>query len=258
MATIKIDGAEIFYEVFGEGEYLLLVHHGLGCTKMWEPLIPEFAKRYRIVLYDRRGFGRSDSGENFPEYYISNQYCDSSVKELSAILDELNINKVNIVGQCEGGVIAFHYALRNPDRVKTIITSSTQCFSEVKMTELVPVKFPLPFAELPAKLQKQLINWHGKSRAQELYHLFRKGGGAYGREKYDIRNILPKIHCPTLVLYGDRSHLFNVEQAVAMYNLLPKGELAVLPNCGHNTYEERPQEYQKQVLDFLFRVSQHN
>jgi len=69
----------------------------------------------------------------------------------------------------------------------------------------------------------------------------------------DLRPHLPSVTCPTLVLYPDRSILFEVEQAVAFYRHLPRGELAVLPRCGHNTYEDRPGEYIRHVLDFLDR-----
>jgi pimeloyl-ACP methyl ester carboxylesterase len=61
------------------------------------------------------------------------------------------------------------------------------------------------------------------------------------------------VSCPALVLYPDRSFLFDVEQGVTLYRHLPKGELAILPNCGHNTYEEQPEEYIRIILSFLKR-----
>ncbi|MBN1102383.1 MAG: alpha/beta hydrolase, partial [Deltaproteobacteria bacterium] len=67
------------------------------------------------------------------------------------------------------------------------------------------------------------------------------------------RPLLPFVQCPTLVLYPDRSFLFSVEQAVAFYRHLPQGELMVLPRCGHNTYEQEPEEYVRAVLKFLKR-----
>lgn len=59
--------------------------------------------------------------------------------------------------------------------------------------------------------------------------------------------------CPTLVLYPDRSFLFEMEQGVAFYRHLPKGELAVLPSCGHNTYDEQPEQYGSHIVNFLAR-----
>jgi pimeloyl-ACP methyl ester carboxylesterase len=55
------------------------------------------------------------------------------------------------------------------------------------------------------------------------------------------------------VLYPDRSSIFDVEQSIAFYRHLPNGELAVFPRCGHNTYEQRPEEYVHTILDFIKR-----
>ena len=65
---------------------------------------------------------------------------------------------------------------------------------------------------------------------------------------FDLRPTLELVNCPTLVLYPDRSFLFEVEQGVAFYRHLPKGELAVLPNCGHNTYDEQPEQYGSHIV----------
>jgi pimeloyl-ACP methyl ester carboxylesterase len=87
--------------------------------------------------------------------------------------------------------------------------------------------------------------------AELFFEQFRTFGGAYGRDTFDLRPDLSSITCPTLVLYPDRSYLFDVEQAVAMYRALPEGELAVFPNCGHNNYEHQPEAYIRIVSLFI-------
>jgi pimeloyl-ACP methyl ester carboxylesterase len=84
----------------------------------------------------------------------------------------------------------------------------------------------------------------------------RTRGGAYGSEFFDLRPMLPAISAPSLILYPDRSALFEVEQAVAFYRGLVRGELAIIPRCGHNTYDHKPGEYIRLVLDFLKRVEE--
>ncbi len=83
---------------------------------------------------------------------------------------------------------------------------------------------------------------------------FAKQGGAYGRDYFDLRPILHLVACPTLILYPDRSSIFDVEQSIAFYRHLTKGELAVFPKCGHNTYEQRPEDYINTVLGFMKRI----
>lgn len=254
MPKVNINGVNIYYEVHGQGEPLVLLHHGIGCTEMWGEVLPGFAASYKVILYDRRGFGRSDKGENFRDYYLSEQYNQNSVTELSSLLKYLDIkDKIYVIGQCEGGAVAFHYTAQNPDRVKAIAISSTLCYSKVTVSECTADKIFSSFEEADSEFQGKLVYWHGETYARELYSLFSEMGGAYGSGVFDLRDILKNIQCPALVLYPDRSRLFDVEQAVLMYRSLPEGELAVLPHCGHNTYALQPEEYQRIILSFFAR-----
>ncbi len=263
MPEVKIAGVKIYYEVHGQGEPLVLVHHGTGSTKMWEHLLPGFADKYRVVLYDRRGFGRSEK-EGFRDYYKSTSYTEDSVSELALLLEYLDIkDKMYILGQCEGGVIVVHFAAQYPDRVKALAVSSTNCCDNAGTFR--PPRPPRPpdrkgrptFQDASPEYRNTLIRWQGEAYAPELYALFVEGGGAYaaGPRPYDLRGTLGKVQCPALVLFPDRSHLFDVEQAVLTYHALPRptGELAVLPHCGHSAWLTQPEEYQRAILSFFAR-----
>lgn len=254
MPFANINGIKIYYEIHGHGDTIVLLHHGFACTRMWKDIYPELVdKGYRVVMYDRRGYGQSEKGNDFEKFYLSDEFCSENVKDLAILREILDIDSFHIIGQCEGGVIGIEYAVRYPDQIKTVVISSTQCYSKLSMTEFNRLKIPKPFRDLDQGLREKLIHWHGKDNAESSYNLFRKYGGAYGKGFFDLRNILPSVKCPTLVLYPDRSSLFDVEQAVAFYHHLPEGELAIIPGCGHNTYEYRPEEYIRIILDFLKR-----
>ncbi len=254
MSFIKLRGRKIYYEIHGNGDPIVLLHHGFGCTKMWKDIYPPLVESgYQVIMYDRRGYGRSEEGGNFKQFYVSDAFRSESVAELNQFMDFLNLASFHLIGQCEGGVIAVDYAAQFPQRVKTVVTSSTQCHSNGPMTDFNKEKFPHPFQGLEPELQEKLISWHGKRRAEPFFNQFRRYGGAYGKGVFDLRPSLLKVACPSLVLFPDRSFLFDVEQGVDFYRHLPAGELAVLPRCGHNTYEHQPTEYVHQVLGFLKR-----
>jgi len=254
VAFVNIKGVNIYYEIHGDGDSIVLLHHGFGCSKMWKDIYTSLVvKGYRVIIYDRRGYGQSEQGTGFEKYYVDDNFRSESIKELSILMKILNIKSFHIVGQCEGGVIAIDYAVKYPDQINTVVISSTQCYNRLSMPEFNKLKFEKPFNDLEPELRQKLIHWHGKDYARSSYDLFRKYGGAYGKGFFDLRGLLPSVSCPALVLYPDRSSIFDVEQAVAFYRHLPKGELAILPNCGHNTYENRPEEYTGLVLDFLKR-----
>lgn len=249
----KINGFQIYYEVCGEGEAVILLHHGFGSSAIWNSIYPRFVETgYKVVMYDRRGFGKSERGSDFVEFYESDRYRMDSMRELRAVKEFLGIGPCHLVGQCEGGVVGIDYAVKYSSDVKTLTIASTQCYSEVTMAELNARKFKSRFADLEPQIRAKMEYWHGDYRAVN-YEQFAKYGGEYGVEIFDLRPILPFVRCPTLVLYPDRSAIFDVEQAVAFYRHLPRGELAVFPRCGHNTYEQRPEEYIRTVLDFLRR-----
>ena len=156
MPFADINGINLYYEIQGYGTPLLLLHHGFGCSKMWGKIIaPLVEQGYKVICYDRRGYGQSEQLADFDDFYVSERFRPESVDELEALRDWLGIDSLHIVGQCEGGVVAIDYAARYPDRVKSIVISSTLCYSTIYMSEFNASKFTKSFAELDPDLQDE-------------------------------------------------------------------------------------------------------
>ena len=256
MPIAQIGNRSLSYEIHGNGPNVVLLHHGFACMKMWSAIYPDLVDAgYRVFMYDRRGYGQSDPGADFDKFYLSGTFCRESAEDLAALSDKFDLSPFHIIGQCEGGVIGVEFAGTYPDRVVSVTAASTLCFGNQTMTEFNAAKFPKPFEDLAPDLMHKLVDWHGEERAGLLYEMARTHGGAYGIGNFDIRPRLSLVTCPTLVLYPDRSALFEVEQAVAFYRCLAKGELAVIPRCGHNSYDHKPEEYKRHVVNFINRVS---
>ncbi len=251
-----VNGINVYYENHGNGaggEAIVLLHHGFGCAKIWKEVYPLLVKSgYQVFMYDRRGYGQSEAGADFMDFYVSDRYRPESVEEMAALVRAFGLDRFHIIGQCEGGVVGADYAAKYPEQVLSMVIASTQCFSSVPMTEKNASDFPKAFNALEPELQTKMEEWHG-DKAEAFFNQFRRFGGAYGKDMFDLRPTLSKVACPALVLYPDRSAIFEVEQGTAMYRALPKGELSVLPKCGHNTYQYRPEEYVRNVLDFFAR-----
>lgn len=249
-----INGRKLYYEIHGKGEPIVLLHHGFGCTEIWNQIFPPLVKAgHQILIFDRRGYGRSERGGDFRNFFVSEHFRNENVAEMALLLKTLGFDSFHLVGQCEGGVVALDFAARYPEQVKTVAISSTLCYSVETIPECNKDCFPKPFHELEPALQEKLKAWHGDDYAEAFFNQFRDRGGSYGTGIFDIRPLLPSIKCPSLVLYPDRSGLFDVEQGVEFYRHLPAGELSVLPMCGHNTYEHQPEEYVHVILGFLGR-----
>ena len=154
----KVNHLQLYYEVHGEGETIVLLHHGFGSAKMWKGIYPQFvAHGFKVVMYDRRGFGRSEGGDDFQDFYESDRYRPESVEELRTLKEILGIGECHIVGQCEGGVIGVDYSVKYPGEVTTLAAASTQCYSEVPQTELNAARLVNKFACLESRLQAKMV-----------------------------------------------------------------------------------------------------
>lgn len=254
MAELEINGRKIYYELHGEGETVILLHHGFGSSMMWKEIWPGIVENgYQVLMYDRRGYGRSEGGDDFLDFHVSDRFTAESVDELGQLTVWLGLEAFHLVGQCEGGVVALQFAARYPRRVMSVTAASTLCYSDIAMTEFNRIKFPKSFSETPAEIQAKMVEWHGPKLAEIYFEQFRTKGGAYGSGVFDLRPALAMVNRPALVIYPDRSALFDIEQGVEMYRCLPEGELVVLPYCGHNSYDYQPEEYLHFLMKFLKR-----
>lgn len=255
MAMMTIDGLETYYEMHGQGETIVLLHNGFSCGMMWAEIYPLLvADGFRVIMYDRRGFGRSDGGVDFADHYISDTFRDASVAAMAQLMERLAVDRLHILGQCEGGVVGVDYSIRFPDQVSTLITASTMCHSLIPMEDFNRRKLPATFDDLAPDLQAKYIRWHGHDRGRTFYDICARGGGCYGRRGlFDLRPAIAQVTVPCLVMYPDRGYFFDVAQGVAFYRHLARGELLVFPKCGHNIFEHYPRLYAGQVAAFIRR-----
>ena len=148
MPFAKIHRLDVYYESHGDGSTIVLLHHGFACTKMWCNIYSHLVENaYRVALYDRKGYGQSEKGVDFQVFYEGDKFRAESVKELTALGEAVGFGAFHIIGQCEGGVIGVDYAATYPQEVKTLVTSSTKCFSLMSVPNLTsrnsqrPLKF---------------------------------------------------------------------------------------------------------------------
>lgn len=109
---VEVPGGRLYYEVEGAGHPLLLIHGGLGSLRMWDEQVPAFAEHYRVIRYDTRGFGRSET-EDVP---FSNR------ADAAAVLAHVGAASCHLIGQSRGGSIALDFTLERPDLVRSLVS----------------------------------------------------------------------------------------------------------------------------------------
>src|SRR4051812_34452446 len=119
---------KLHIERSGSGEPLILLHHGLGCTRDWDAIAPRLAERYDVIAYDRRGYGRS--AVSAPRDTIGVDGFEADAADLIALLDRLEIDAAHLVGHSDGATIALIAAARWPARVRSLVAEAAHIYAE--------------------------------------------------------------------------------------------------------------------------------
>ena len=119
-ATADLSGVHLFFtDSGGNGEPVVFVHAATGSSRVWEYQRPVFAKRgYRVITYDRRGYGRSVADASGPQ-------PGTGADDLNALIDYLKIDRVHLVGTAAGGFVAWDYALSFPKRLRSLVVANS-------------------------------------------------------------------------------------------------------------------------------------
>lgn len=127
MTTINNNGVNIYYEVLGKGKPVVLLHGFTASSAQWQyaRIAGELAKDYQVILVDLRGHGKSDKPHDAEAYSLEHRLSD-----INAVLDDLNLERVHLLGYSMGGWLAFGMAAQYPERVASLITGGAHPFDE--------------------------------------------------------------------------------------------------------------------------------
>ncbi|WP_294322989.1 alpha/beta hydrolase [uncultured Chryseobacterium sp.] len=226
-----VNGIKVYYETYGEGEPLLMLHGNGQSISAFMNQVDDFSKKYKVIIVDCRERGKSTYDKTKELTF------DIQVEDLKQFLDQQNIKKVKILGWSDGGILAILMALKYPDLVDKIACSGANIFPEgVTDEELKDSK------ETLARLIKE--NKNGKNDVYiDLYNLDLK----YPNLKYED---LKAIQCPSLIIAGDKD-VIKTEHTVKISESIPKGQLAIVPNSTHSVVVEKPELFNSLVMDFF-------
>jgi pimeloyl-ACP methyl ester carboxylesterase len=242
--TVQVNGIDLFYEVAGDGEPLLLLHGGGGAHENWTYAgRDQFLREYKLIAPDARGHGRSTN----PQRTITHRQC---ALDALALLDHLGIQRCRAIGISMGGNILLHMATLQPDRIEAMVAvSCTMYFPEQAraMMRQVPVENPPP-SEWETMRKRHTL---GDDQIVALWEWQRGMSVSYDDMNFTTPS-LARITAATLIVYGDRDFLYPVEMAVDMYRAIPKSALWVVPNGGHGpVFLDAAAHFAQTALTFL-------
>jgi pimeloyl-ACP methyl ester carboxylesterase len=232
----NIDNARIYYQVFGHGAPLILIHGLSGSGRWWQKNVDFLARQYRVYLIDLIGFGQSRK-QRFVLHKAS--------ELLARWMDQMEIECATVIGHSMGGLIAADLAGTFPAKVERLVlvdaaaiplgrTYFQNALGLVRAISAMPPNFlPILFGDAYQAGPRTIVR-----AAWELLAT-------------DISDKLARIQAPTLVVWGQNDWLVPLQIGVRIYDRLDNAYFVVLDNAGHNPMWDRADAFNQVVDDFL-------
>jgi 3-oxoadipate enol-lactonase len=262
MATARLNGVNIYYEVHGSGEPLILIM-GLGANATgWWAQLPYFSREYQVIAFDNRGAGRSDKPN---EPYSMDQMADDA----HALLDELGVGPVHVFGMSLGGMIAQELVLRHPRHVRSLVLGGTMAggptamfagpevvqhfisLAGMPLAQAVEAGLALLYSEaFVAKnkgelVRRSLLNAHLMAPMYAIQRQF------MAVVSFNTVGRLGDVKVPTLVLTGTADRVMPAQNSHMLAEGIPDAKLVEFEGAGHGFLVECAERVNDTVLDFL-------
>lgn len=241
--TVAINGIDMYYEAYGTGDPLVLLHGFNNSGQTWKAVLDDFSRHYRVILIDMRGHGRSTN----PSGVFTHR---QSAADVFALMDAMGVKRFKAMGISSGGMTLLHMATTQRDRLEAMVLIGATTYFPAQAREIMNRNKPEGLREQDLARLRQ-IHKHGD---EQIYMLRRQFHGF--KDSYDDMTFrtpqLATIQARTLIVHGDRDQFFPVSIPVEMYESIPNAALWIVPAGGHVPIqgEQRP-EFVRIALKFL-------
>ncbi|MBD1392763.1 alpha/beta fold hydrolase [Mucilaginibacter glaciei] len=234
---VNLRGFNMYYEVYGKGEPMLIIHGNGGSINNFVYQIPYFAKNYQVILADSRAQGKSIDGKDSISYEMMSD-------DLNALMDHLKIKDANVIGWSDGGIEGLLLAINHPDKVKKLAVTGANLWPDSTAVDPFVYKMVMNQNRIAADTMKKIKAPTAEQKNQvKLLHLL-------SFEPNIKLEVLKKITCPTLVIGGDHD-VIRTEHTMKIAEAINKSYLWILPNSGHSTPVIYHDLFNQVVSDFF-------
>jgi pimeloyl-ACP methyl ester carboxylesterase len=240
---VDIAGIDTWYDEYGAGEPLVLLHGGMCTNETWAAQVPAFAERFRVLAPERRGHGHTADVEG-PLHY------GDMASDTVGFLEQIVGGPAHLVGWSDGGIIGLLVAIRRPDLVRKLVVIGTNFDTSGVAPEAEEMLAHMDPAGDEVAMFRDAYVAHSPDGAEHWPVFFAKFVAMASSEPHIAVEQLAQISAPTLVVAGD-DDVVTLEHTVALYRAVLGAELAVVPGTSHAVMLEKPALLNMLVLDFL-------
>ena len=259
---VPLKDGNIFYQSFGTGEPLILIPGFASGAWSWFRLLKDLSEDFRVITFDPRGIGKSkNNSTNLPLKIF--------VEDVSAILDDLKIEKANVLGTSFGGFVAQEFALKFPERLNKLILACTTAGGKAhvapsaeilqsfapnpnmtigeRIRKFIRPAFTKNFNEnFPEEVEKVCVLRETNAVAEEIY--FAQLQAAF---LFDTNERLSEIKNKTLVITGNQDAVVPMQNSLNLAKKLPNADLRIIKNAGHLIFIENSEEFNSIIREWL-------
>jgi len=257
----QINGIAVYYEDTASSGTAIVFIHGFPFNHTtWDPQWEAFKGSFRLVRYDQRGHGQSDTGDGqFPLEFL--------VDDLIGLLDSLKIPKAVLCGLSMGGYVALRAVERNPERVAGLVlcdTKSEADTTQAKISRSNAIKTikNKSLSEFCEPFLANVLAPETRIQKPEIVEAIRKiimGNSAMGicgallalAGRTDTTDALPAIKVPTLILVGEKDTVTPPLLSEKMKAAIPQAKMAIISSAGHLSNYENPYVFNQHLKQFL-------
>lgn len=221
----KINGVNLYYETYGAGKPLILLHGNGGSIKSSRNKIDHFKKYFQVVAIDSRGHGKTQDTSPHLSYV-------QMAKDVATLLDSLHLDSVYVSGQSDGGILGLLLAINHPKKVSKVVTFGANMFPGKKA-----------IYDGIDKLVMDTLRTTKNFQTRRLFELLAEQPNITEKD-------LQKISCPFLLISGDRD-VIRLEHSITMFNNIRKSNLFIMPGATHFGSYEKPELFNSVVMDFF-------
>ena len=275
--TKKINGTELYYQIIGSGEPIVIVHGGPGLShNYFLPSLKSLSDKHRLIFYDQRASGKSDLNINSESITL-----DNFVRDIDELRNSLGIEKLNLMAHSWGGILAMKYAIMFPNKIKSLILINSvgasseivnqsnlelaKRFTRKDSIQRVKIFNSEEFKERKPKAIESLMKigfkhqFYNKTYIDSLNLSLNNNyiktsqllqNLAKDLTEYDFHSDLKSIQCPTLLIYGNYDPLTQLA-APKIHKSIDNSKLIILDKCGHFPFIEKQNEFNKVLIDFM-------
>ncbi len=233
---INMNGVLQYYEVYGHGEPLVLIHGNGGSIAYMKPQIEFFSKSYKVVVMDCRGRGKSELGTDSLTYM-------QMTKDIAGILDYLRIDSAHIVGRSDGGIISILLAIYYPQKVKKVVAFAANLTADTNA--LYPSFFKSVIRD-----RKQADEMLAKNDTSQNWKIIQQRNRLMEFQPNISAEDLHKINCPVLVMSTDRD-IVREEHTMFIYRNIKQSNLCFLSGEDHYVTTNNPDLFNSIVAKYL-------